>query len=161
METFIGRVDELKKECDRVWGAGTSFGSEAALLCGVLCDSATGVIAFAPSDVVWAGNDDEHRETSHWTLGGQGLPYVPFDWDGYVKKTPAQFRPLYEKSRQTFAKRVAAASIPVERIGHVVLIAGGDDQVWPSAPAGPQVSRPGLLRLTTPVTARSFAAKQS
>jgi pimeloyl-ACP methyl ester carboxylesterase len=132
VETFVERIDELRNECDRVWVAGTSFGSEAALLCGAYCQDVAGVIAFAPSDVVWAGYDDGHRETSHWTVCGEPLPYVPFDWNGYVKESPARFRPLYEQSRQTFGDRLGSAAIPVERIIRLLLIAGGDDQVWSS-----------------------------
>jgi uncharacterized protein len=39
---------------------------------------------------------------------------------------------VYERSRETFAERVPAATIPVERIGSLLLVAGGDDQAWPS-----------------------------
>lgn len=131
LEIFLQRIDDLSRECDRVWMAGTSFGSEAALLCGALSTRIEGVIAFAPSDVVWAGYD-EGRESSHWSIDGEPLPYVPFDWDGYEPQTPARFRPVYERSLRTHADRVAAASIPVERIRRLVLVAGGDDQVWPS-----------------------------
>jgi hypothetical protein len=66
------------------------------------------------------------------TLDGRPLPFLPFDWNGYVRESPARFRPLYERSREAFADRVPEASIPVERIAQLVLITGGDDQVWPS-----------------------------
>jgi hypothetical protein len=132
LETFLKRIDELKAECDRIWVVGTSFGSEAALLCGAISGYVAGVVAFAPSDVVWAGYDDEQRERSHWTLDGRTLPFLPLDWNGHVRESPARFRPLYERSRETYADRVPEASIPVERIAQLVLIAGGDDQVWPS-----------------------------
>ncbi|WP_170226542.1 acyl-CoA thioester hydrolase/BAAT C-terminal domain-containing protein [Rudaeicoccus suwonensis] len=131
LETFFQRIDWLKTECDRVWVAGTSFGSEAALLVGALSDDVAEVIAFAPSDVVWAGYDGD-RETSHWTLRGQALPYVPFDWNEHVAQTPAHFRPLYEKSWSTAGHAATTARIPVEHINRLVLVAGGDDQVWPS-----------------------------
>jgi hypothetical protein len=40
---------------------------------------------------------------------------------------------MYAQSLHTFADRVPAATIPVERIrGQVLLAAGDDDQVWPS-----------------------------
>jgi pimeloyl-ACP methyl ester carboxylesterase len=94
LETFFPRLDDLRRECDRVWMVGTSFGSEAALLCGALYGEVAGVVAFAPSSVVWAGYDDEGRQTSHWTLNDQSLPYVPFDWTGHVEESPARFRPL-------------------------------------------------------------------
>ncbi|WP_256728635.1 acyl-CoA thioester hydrolase/BAAT C-terminal domain-containing protein [Microbacterium oleivorans] len=129
---------------------GTSFGSEAALLTGSHSGDIAGVIAFAPSDVVWAGYDEQRRETSHWTLGHAPVPYLPFDWDGYVKETPARFRPLYERSRATFSDGIAAASIPVERIQRLVLVAGGDDQVWPSVPHAENIrSRRASVGLAT------------
>lgn len=147
LETFLQRIDGLARECDRVWMMGTSFGSEAALLCGALSSQIEGVVAFAPSDVVWAGYDGQ-RETSHWTLEGRPLPYTPFNWDGYVPETPARFRPLYEKSLRSHAARAAEATIPVERISELVVVAGGDDQVWPSVDSADRIkarrSRHGL-----------------
>ena len=57
---------------------GTSFGVECALLIGVLSDHVDAVVAFAPSDVVWAGVRAGGRVTSHWTYGGVPVPCVPF-----------------------------------------------------------------------------------
>lgn len=131
LEVFLRRIDDLSRDCDQVWMMGTSFGSEAALLCGSLSPRVAGVIAFAPSDVVWAGYDGR-RETSHWTLEGRPLPYVPIDWDGYVEEDPPRFRALYERSLRTQSTRAADAAIAVERVPRLILVAGGDDQVWPS-----------------------------
>jgi uncharacterized protein len=81
---------------------------------------------------VWAGVRSNGSVTSHWTLAGAALPYVPFD-DGWE---PASEIPsyvgLYRDSRERFAEQVDAAAIPVERIEELVLVAGGDDQVWPA-----------------------------
>jgi pimeloyl-ACP methyl ester carboxylesterase len=132
LEMFLDRVEALKRECDRVYVVGTSFGAEAALLCGAHSADVAGVVTFAPSDVVWAGYDEAHAETSHWTRSGQRLPFVPFDWRQNVKEIPPRVRPLYEGSRQTFADQLSAATIAVERIQSLILVAGGDDQVWPS-----------------------------
>lgn len=139
LETFLHRIEDLRRECDRVWMMGTSFGSEAALLCGALSSQIEGVVAFAPSDVIWAGYDN-HRETSHWTLEGRPLPYTPFDWDGYVAETPARFRPLYEKSLRTNGAQATEATIPVERISKLVVVAGGNDQVWPSIDSADRIA---------------------
>lgn len=132
LEIFFDRIKALKSECDRVYVVGTSFGSEAALLCGAHSDDVDGVVAFAPSDVVWGAPDPHGRVTSHWTLNAEPLPFVPFDWDGYSREQPARFRPVYQRSRTTFSDRIAAATIPVDRIPQLVLAAGADDQVWPS-----------------------------
>jgi hypothetical protein len=154
LETFFARIDALERECDRVWVVGTSFGAEAALLCGAYSEQVDGVIAFAPTDVVWAGYDDSGIETSHWTRDGRILPYVPLDWSAHVDETPPRYRPLYEASREWFAERVPAASIPVERIGHLLLVAGGDDQVWPSVAQAQRISARRAARglATTAIT---------
>ncbi len=102
------------------------------MLTGALCDHVDGVVAFAPSDVVWGGITKRGRVTSHWTHDGRVLPFVPFANDWHQASDPPAFIGLYERSRQRFPDQVAAATIPVERIAQLVLIAGGDDQVWPS-----------------------------
>lgn len=111
------------------------------------------MVAFAPSDVVWAGYDGR-RETSHWTLEGRPLPYVPFDWDDYVAEDPPRFKPWYERSLRTRPARATEATIPVERIPRVILIAGGDDQVWPSVESAERIRqrRAGHGLETTVVT---------
>ncbi|WP_188895913.1 alpha/beta fold hydrolase [Microlunatus endophyticus] len=131
LETFLDRIDDLKQSCDRVHIVGLSFGAEAALLCGAHSPNIDSVIAFAPTDVVWAGYDHD-RETSHWTLDGRPLAYVPMDWQNYVAEPVPRYRPHYERSRVTFADRVPAATIPVDRIAQLILVAGGEDQVWSS-----------------------------
>ncbi|QGN35422.1 ABC transporter permease subunit [Microlunatus sp. Gsoil 973] len=95
LETFLRRIEVLRQSCDRVYVIGSSFGSEAALLCGALSPAVAGVIAFAPSDVVWAGYENGQRETSHWTLNGDPVPYVPLDWRHEVSASPSRFLPLY------------------------------------------------------------------
>jgi pimeloyl-ACP methyl ester carboxylesterase len=135
LETFAARVDALAGECDRVVVIGLSFGAEAALATAALTDApVAAVAAFAPSDVVWAGVTDDGRETSHWTIDGQPLPYVPFDplWTGVVVDEQPAYRDLYAGSRAAAPDAVAAAAIPVERIPDVLLVAGDDDQVWPA-----------------------------
>lgn len=132
LELFLARVADLHRDCDRVVVVGTSFGSEAALLTGVLSDQVDAVVAFAPSDVVWAGVAADGRLTSHWTLDGAPIPFVPFAEEWEPVNDPPAYVDLYRCSRKQFDADVSAASIAVERIPEVVLIAGGDDKVWPS-----------------------------
>ena len=121
LELFLGRVADLATDCDRVLVLGISFGAEAALLTGAHSSQVAAVVAFAPTDLVWAGVRRDGTMTSHWTLDGKPLPYVPFDdtW------TPADDIPAfigcYQASRRRFPERL-------------VLVAGGDDQVWPALP---------------------------
>lgn len=132
LELFLSRIDELAKMCDRVLVVGASFGSEAALLTGAHSRHVSAVVAFAPSDVVWTGVTAEGRATSHWTLNGRPLPRVPFVDDWQPAGDPPEFVDFYRQCRKRFPEQVDEAAIPVERIAQVVVIAGGDDRVWPS-----------------------------
>lgn len=132
VETFLARVDDLASHADKVMVVGTSFGAEAALLTGALSDRVDSVVAFAPSDVVWSGVTRGGRITSHWTIDGVPVPFVPFIEDWEPESDPPAFRSLYLQSRARFTAQVEQARIPVERINHLIVVAGGDDQVWPS-----------------------------
>jgi hypothetical protein len=58
------------------------------------------------------------------------VPFLP-DWK--PDREPPAFVDLYRSSFAAYRDAAARASIPVDKIaGDVVLIAGGDDQVWPS-----------------------------
>jgi pimeloyl-ACP methyl ester carboxylesterase len=140
LELFLARIDDLERTCDRVWLVGTSLGAEAALVLVALRPSVAGVIAFAPTDVVWPWPDDERVERSHWTLDGSPLPHVPLAWDTWRREEPPRFRSLYERSYEAAPDRVRAAAVPVERIQQLVLIAGEDDQVWPSAQSARRIA---------------------
>lgn len=132
LELFLGRVAHLARDCDRVLVLGTSFGAEAALLTGVHSPQVGAVVAFAPSDVVWTGITPGGLRTSHWTLMGTPLAHVPFDDSWQPSTEPPAFVDFYRTCREQFPEAVARASIPVEQIPEIVLVAGGDDRVWPS-----------------------------
>lgn len=140
LELFLGRVEALARECDRVVVCGTSFGSEAALLTGVHSDSVSLVVGFAPSDVVWAGVTTEGRMTSHWTLAGRPLPFVAFSEEWQPEADPPAFLGLYQQSYAADPGAAAAAAIAVEAIPEVLLVAGGDDRVWPSVVQAERIS---------------------
>lgn len=132
LETFRRRVTDLSRDCDRVFIVGISFGAEAALVTAAHTQGIDGVVAFAPSDVVWAGVDPAGRQVSHWTLDGHPLPFVAFDESWQPDGDPPSYRSLYLCSRGADPATLAAAAIPVERIPSVITVAGHDDQVWPS-----------------------------
>lgn len=132
LELFLDRVVQLSGECDRVVVLGTSFGAEAALLTGALSDRVDAVVAFAPSDVVWAGVTAEGRVTSHWSHRGRPIPFVPFDETWEPQDDPPAYVDLYRRSYLRVPEAARAATIPVERIRRLLLVAGGDDRVWPS-----------------------------
>lgn len=132
LETFQRRAADLACDCDQVYVAGTSFGAEAALITAAHDPRISGVVAFAPSDVIWPGIDPAGRQTSHWSLDGVPLPFVAFDESWRPDDDPPSYRSLYLRSRYADHAAVAAATIPVERIPSVITVAGKDDQLWPS-----------------------------
>ncbi|WP_217428232.1 acyl-CoA thioester hydrolase/BAAT C-terminal domain-containing protein [Microlunatus speluncae] len=133
VELFQSRVAELRTLADRVVILGTSFGAEAALITAAYTPEVDAVIAFAPTDVVWAGIRPEGGQTSHWTVAGAALPYISFVEDWRPDTDPPAYRELYRTSwEHADPGGRAAAEIPVERIPRILLVAGGDDQVWPS-----------------------------
>ena len=132
VEVFLERVRSLAQDCDRVVVCGTSLGSEAALLTGVHAPEVDAVIGFSPSDVLWSGTTPVGTVTSHWTLDGQPLPYVPVSASWTPDTDPPAYVRLYEQSYREAGAATEPASIAVEAIGEVLLIAGDDDRVWPS-----------------------------
>jgi uncharacterized protein len=136
LETFTTALDRLAERSDRLVLVGTSFGAEAALVTAVRDRRVDAVVAIAPSAVVWSGVKTDgrgrQRQVSHWTWQGRPLPFVPFDESWQPDQDPPSFRPQFERSLA--ARRDEEATIPVECIaGEVVLVAGQDDEVWPSA----------------------------
>lgn len=141
LETFLDRAAALRRECDHVGFVGTSCGAEGVLAAAAQ-DGGVLVDAVAPSSVVWCGIRPDGTATSHWTFGGQPLPYVPFSERHWPDDETPSFLDLYLSSFEQAPERVrGAATIAVERIPHVVAVAGGDDQVWPSAEFAARIAR--------------------
>ncbi|XGX78695.1 hypothetical protein LQK93_01490 [Terrabacter sp. BE26] len=138
LESFAPAVASLAEHCDRVVLLGVSKSAEAFLLYAADDPAVDAVVALAPSHVAWAnvgpGPDGELRpQHSSWSRGGQPVPFVPYDDDAEAPGDPPAYAPVYAQALRTHAGRVAAATIPVERFfGDVLLVAGGDDKVWPS-----------------------------
>lgn len=139
LETFVAAVDWLVEQgAGRIGIVGQSKGAEAALLAACRDARVTSVVGISPSSVTWAnvgpGVDGRvHPYRSSWTWRGEPLPFVPYDesWDPGVE--PVAFRSLYETSLLAFPAARAAAAIPVERCeAELLLVAGGDDAMWPS-----------------------------
>lgn len=139
LEMFVEALDLIAAECDRLAIMGLSYGAEAALSVAARDPRIGSVVALAPTTVVWEGHreDDDAPARSKWTWGGDPLPFVPLDRSWRPADEPPAFSPLYEHSIEVAdAGVVDAARIPVERIeAEVLLVAGGDDRVWPSTRA--------------------------
>jgi pimeloyl-ACP methyl ester carboxylesterase len=133
LESFEQPLATLHERCDRLVVIGTSRGAEAALLLGAQHPEIDAVVAISAPDVVWAALSQDRPQRSSFTRGGEQLSFVPYDDDWEPDTDPVEFVGMYEQSLETYADRVPAARIPVERItGEVLLVAGGDDRLWPS-----------------------------
>jgi len=131
---------EARPEVDKtkIGVIGGSRGSEVALLVGSRHKEVRAVMAFAPSNVLWAGlGQNFAKPSAAWTLDGKDLPFaIP---DGSKFKPSQGYRPMFES---TIAKGVAPeAEIAVEKInGPVLLLSGEADQLWPSTPMAEAVA---------------------
>lgn len=147
LETFTPTLDRLASFSDHLAVVGVSKGAEAALLLACRDQRIRAVVALSPTSVVWAnvgpGRDGRDRpQRSSWTVNGVPLPFAPYDdtWTPETIDGAPAFRSMYQQSLTTFADRIAAATIPAERItGHVLLAAGDDDQLWPSTVFAEQI----------------------
>ncbi len=164
LESFAPAIDRLSRECDQIVLLGVSKSAEAFLAYAAHDPRVEAVVALAPSHVAWANvgpcSDGQLRPCrSSWTLGGQPVPFVPYDDEVEVTTDPPAFLPVYEQSLRTFPGEAEAARIPVERIfGDVLLVAGGDDQVWPSTKAAREIeARRTAYRLPTTVVTHADA----
>jgi uncharacterized protein len=141
LETFAGATDRLVKEgCGTIAYVGTSKGAEAALLVAIDDPRLDVVMAIGPSSVVWAnigaGKDGaDWPQRSSWTRNGTPLPFIRYDVSRAPERSdrPVSYPAYHEQSLATFADDVPAATIPVENArARMLLVAGGDDALWPS-----------------------------
>ena len=119
-----------------VWGA--SKGAEFALIGASRYPWIKAVAAVVPTDVVWEGWGRPGPAAASFAFGGEGLPFQRYEGmeaelAKAAKGAPMSLRPVHDAGRRAHPGDLAAARIPVERYkGPLVLIGGGDDQVWPS-----------------------------
>lgn len=126
-------------DSERIGAMGGSRGGELALLLGSTFSEIRAVVATVPSHVVWPGCcTDEADMKSGWTQSGQPLRFM--DRSRASEDAEAYWSVRREGFLANFWLRLAnpavelAATIPVERIrGPVLLISGGDDQLWPAS----------------------------
>ncbi len=123
-------MDRDDTRSDGVIIIGWSKGAELALLLASQDDAVKGVVGIAPSSVVWAGILDDWRKvpSSSWTQGGQPLAHVPFAQGVQITKLTDLYAASLEQE-----EFVTKARIRVEDIkGAVLLLTGGQDEIWPA-----------------------------
>jgi len=90
------------------------------------------------------------------------------DWSAESVDGLVSYRPLFQRALQTFVDEASTAAIPVEAISaEVLLIAGGDDALWPSLDFAHSIVRrrkdagksPAWFRRLTPATGFSCRVK--
>ncbi|MGO7079060.1 acyl-CoA thioester hydrolase/BAAT C-terminal domain-containing protein [Rhizobium johnstonii] len=150
LETFFCATDYLiSRGCQRIIFVGTSKGAEAALLAAAYDERVSAVIAISPTSVVWGnigpGKDGvAWPERSSWSLKGRPLDFVPAvsAWEHGNRDGLISYRPLFEQSLNANPTAVQRAIIPIEKtVANIILVAGGDDALWPSDVFAEQLSR--------------------
>lgn len=139
---WIDKTESLSSE--PIAAIGSSRGAELALLLGSRDHRIRTVIGYAPSAYVYQGVPENGASAkSAWCHDGESLSYIPYKhgptllgrllWNR-LRRTPISLRSLYDDGlRSVDDERRDLATIPVERIGGPVLvISGGDDDVWPA-----------------------------
>jgi dienelactone hydrolase len=119
---WIATQPEL--DARRIAVVGASRGAEAALLLAARSPVVRATVAYAPSSMVWGGLDRTHPSLHipAWTSEGVDLE----------SGTSPRILDVPDS--------VSRYGIPVERMhGPVLLIAGADDRLWPSAKMANQV----------------------
>jgi hypothetical protein len=119
-----------------------SRGTEAALFTAATDPEVSAIVARSPSFIFWSGVTKSHLPGKPaWTYQGRPQPYVAntlypdfvlkYLWDRATGK-PVRQTPLFleDLARATEPDKIP---IPVEKIhGPLMLLAGSDDQIWPS-----------------------------
>jgi len=118
---------------------GISRGAELALILGTLFpDSIQAIVATAPSSVINGGLGKERVPAwiFHGSPVGPDAPVPKSDLNkemGQHPDRPLTTTPLFLKAMENH-NEFSAAAIPVEKIQcPILLISGGDDQMWPSS----------------------------
>jgi dienelactone hydrolase len=159
LELFDHALDWLREQPEvdatRLAVVGMSKGAEAALLVASRREDIVAVVAAVASSVVWPGFDWSRfrglRESS-WSINGDALPMLPygrFIWSKGV-------RSIYESGLERLPDYPDAA-IPIERSkAEILLICGGEDQVWPSCVMADQIASRVLAHRGEAVTVLSY-----
>ena len=127
--------DELLNGNGRVVLIGGSKGAELALLLASIESTVRGVVAVAPSHVVFQGIPENFWPArSSWMHDDEPVPFVPYRYGPHFNPFAEEpdFHALYRESL-TQEPLVEQAAIAVESInGPALLFSGGQDRMWPA-----------------------------
>lgn len=117
---------------------GVSKGAELALVSAARNPAIGAVVGIAPSSAVFQSITGQRSSTSSWTLAGKDIPFAPYvAGEKFVQSH--RLGDLYEAS---LAAAPSEAEIPVEKIrGPILLLAGKDDALWPSAEMAERIAQ--------------------
>jgi dienelactone hydrolase len=146
---FLKTSAEVCKD-RKVGVVGSSKGAELALVAGSLFPDIQAVAAISPSSVVFEGigQAPEGGDSSSWTYQGHPLTYangavpaVVTDAITAEKRAGKRIAYMPEYAARLDGNTNKGAVIGVARIaGPILLVAGGDDQLWPSLPMANQIA---------------------
>lgn len=124
---------------------GASRGGELALLAASRRCRVRAVVGFSASGILWPGFSSRAlTPVPAWTRRSKPLPFAAPEPGDSIDMQPGQTIVLREWFEMTLRNPslIAKAHIPVERIAApVLLISGGDDQMWPSHLFGELIMR--------------------
>ncbi|MFJ7935580.1 acyl-CoA thioesterase/bile acid-CoA:amino acid N-acyltransferase family protein [Sporosarcina sp. NPDC096371] len=139
IEKAIGWLnDHPNVDFTKLGVVGTSKGGELALLSASLFPEIKAVVGYVPSGVVYPGIGPLAQGVSSWQYKGESLPFAYGEVPKKVTMEINHARDIGEpmswrKTYQYWAEGEKQAEIAVEDIhGPILLISGGDDQLWPS-----------------------------
>lgn len=144
---ILGEIEKSGNPDDPLTVIGTSKGAELALVLGTIYPEIDNLVLYAPSSHVFQGlSSDSQGVHSSWKYEGRELPFLNFrDGDlgalmeifrDMIFNIPITYLPTYEVLLDQ-APNTEDARIPVENFqGNLLLFAGTDDKVWPSARMG-------------------------
>ena len=155
LEYLLDAIDWLGEQPEtasssRVGAVGLSRGGELALQVGAISDRVGAVVAGAPSHLRHAGLTTNYTDFTQpaWRLHGEPLPFLPGRFTigsvlgfatAVLRRRPMGQRRMFERLTAD-PERTRAATIEVERIrAPLLLVSGGDDQLWPSRRFAEQV----------------------
>ncbi|WP_198677636.1 acyl-CoA thioester hydrolase/BAAT C-terminal domain-containing protein [Pseudidiomarina homiensis] len=127
---FIDQHPQLSRnQCGQIGVVGSSRGAELALLLGAHNSNFAPIAALSPSSHVWGGAGNT---SAAWTFNGEPISYVPRHSNPNYDVTKFVGVDYFRSDLQH--ADADSARIPVTDIaGQVLLLAGTDDRLWPSA----------------------------